>query len=358
MARDVTAGDTLYFNFTSLDIAASPAVPCNTSGVTVSVYKDDSNSQTTDGVTVTGAFDSVVGLNNVKINTAANATFYAAGHNFQAIVTAGTVNSVSIVGYVLKEFSIQASAAYTLTNTVNTTVNTIDTNVTAVNTAVAAVNTNVNTVPGLVWEVALASHTNAGTTGKKLGDLSTGSAPSAATVANAVWEELLASHLNAGTYGLQLDTTVSSRASQTFLNAVSNTVNTVASNVSGMSTVVNTVNTNVLAVPGLVWEVDLPSHNNTNTTGYALNNISAGGTPPSASDVANAVWAAVVAEVANDADLRSSIGKMVRGVFERFFNKVTQTSSVQTLLKDDGVTTAVTMAVSDDGTTQTKGQSA
>lgn len=41
----------------------------------------------------------------------------------------------------------------------------------------------------------------------------------------------------------------------------------------------------------------------------------------------------------------------------RFFNKVTQTITTQTVFKDDSATTLTTMPVSDDGTTQTKGKS-
>lgn len=41
----------------------------------------------------------------------------------------------------------------------------------------------------------------------------------------------------------------------------------------------------------------------------------------------------------------------------RFFNLVTQTSSVQTIYKDDSVTSLTTLACSNDGTTQSKGKS-
>lgn len=73
----------------------------------ISVYVDNSVTQLTAGVTLTVDFDSVTGLNNVRI-VATGANGYAAGSNYQIVITTGTVNSVSVVGYVVCEFSIQA----------------------------------------------------------------------------------------------------------------------------------------------------------------------------------------------------------------------------------------------------------
>jgi len=111
---DYNPGTVLYINFTSLDISVSPAVPFTLSGGTVSIYKDDSLSQTTTGVTLLADHDGLTGLNNVKIDTGADGTFYAAGHHFQAVLTAGTVNGVTVVSYVLESFSLQAGVAATL----------------------------------------------------------------------------------------------------------------------------------------------------------------------------------------------------------------------------------------------------
>lgn len=51
----------------------------------------------------------------------------------------------------------------------------------------------------------------------------------------------------------------------------------------------------------------------------------------------------------------STFPAMLVQLWMRFMNKVTQTSSAQTVLKSDQVTTSVTGSVSDDGTTQVKG---
>lgn len=77
----------------------------------LSVYKDNSTTQSTTGVTLTADFDSVTGLNHFAIDTSADGTFYSAGSNFDVIITTGTVDSVSVVGTVVGSFSIDKTAA-------------------------------------------------------------------------------------------------------------------------------------------------------------------------------------------------------------------------------------------------------
>ena len=76
----------------------------------ISVYKDDSTTQSTAGVTLTVDFDSLTGCNHVKIDTSADGTFYSAGSFFDVVITTGTVDSVSAVGTVVGRFTIQLAA--------------------------------------------------------------------------------------------------------------------------------------------------------------------------------------------------------------------------------------------------------
>lgn len=80
------------------------------SGV-LSVYKDNSVTQSTTGVTLTASFDSVTGLNHYAIDTSADGTFYSAGSNFDIVITTGTIDSVSVVGSVVGSFSLNKVAA-------------------------------------------------------------------------------------------------------------------------------------------------------------------------------------------------------------------------------------------------------
>jgi len=83
-------------------LAGSPAL---------SVYKDGSTTQTTTGVTLMVDFDSTTGLHHYAIDTSADGTFYSAGSFFQVVVTAGTVDGISIVGAVVGSFTLRKSSA-------------------------------------------------------------------------------------------------------------------------------------------------------------------------------------------------------------------------------------------------------
>ncbi len=72
----------------------------------VAVYKANSTTQSTDGVTLTVDFDGVTGLNHVRIDTSAH-EFYAVANDYSVVITAGTVDGVSVAGTVLATFSIE-----------------------------------------------------------------------------------------------------------------------------------------------------------------------------------------------------------------------------------------------------------
>lgn len=76
----------------------------------LSVYKDNSITQSTTGVTLTADFDSVTGLNHFAIDTSTDGTFYAAGSFFDIVITTGTVDSVSVVGSVVGSFTIRKTS--------------------------------------------------------------------------------------------------------------------------------------------------------------------------------------------------------------------------------------------------------
>lgn len=77
----------------------------------LSVYKDNSTTQSTTGVTLTADFDSVTGLNHFAIDTSADGTFYSAGSFFDIVITTGTVDSVSVVGSVVASFTLRKTSA-------------------------------------------------------------------------------------------------------------------------------------------------------------------------------------------------------------------------------------------------------
>ena len=95
---------TLNFKFTTVGTTGAPTTLSGTP--VVSVYKANSLTQSTAGITLTVDFDTVTGLNNVLIDLSADA-FYAVGNDYHVVITTGTVGGTSVVGYVVAQFSIE-----------------------------------------------------------------------------------------------------------------------------------------------------------------------------------------------------------------------------------------------------------
>ena len=107
---DFSASTVIDFKFTTF--RPSTGAPFTLAGSPViSVYKDDSTTQSTAGVTLTVDFDSVTGLHHVRITTATDGTFYADGSEFECVITTGTVDSVSVVGSCVGRFTLRSQAA-------------------------------------------------------------------------------------------------------------------------------------------------------------------------------------------------------------------------------------------------------
>lgn len=95
---------TVYHKFNT---QSTVGVPTTLSGTPViKIYKDASTTESTSGVSLTADFDSITGLNHVSIDTSTDATFYATGHDFQIVVTTGTVSGQSVAGTVVGRFSL------------------------------------------------------------------------------------------------------------------------------------------------------------------------------------------------------------------------------------------------------------
>lgn len=106
--KDYALGTTFDVKFTTRSF--STGVPFTLAGSPViSAYPDNSTTQLTAGITLTVDFDSVTGLNNVRM-VATSGNGYASGSNYTLVITTGTVNSVSVVGECVGEFSLEAQS--------------------------------------------------------------------------------------------------------------------------------------------------------------------------------------------------------------------------------------------------------
>ena len=106
---DFRTGDLFDKKFTTVDTSG---VPFTLAGSPViSVFKNNSTTPSTSGVTLSADFAGITGYNNVRIDLSSDGTFYSAGGNFAIVITTGTVDGASVVGYVVGEFSIEARSA-------------------------------------------------------------------------------------------------------------------------------------------------------------------------------------------------------------------------------------------------------
>lgn len=103
---DFPVGGVVHLKRTSRQF--STGAPFTLAGTpAVRVYKDDGTTEDDSGITLTVDFDGKTGVNHIKIDTSADGTFYSAGGEFQIVISAGTVDGISVVGEVLGHFSLE-----------------------------------------------------------------------------------------------------------------------------------------------------------------------------------------------------------------------------------------------------------
>lgn len=107
---DIDPGDIIDHKITTYDVTTR-APAASTGSPALRVYKDNSGTGSTAGITFTREFQAVTGLNHLRIDTSADAAFYSTGSNFQAVFTAGNVGSVSLNGSAALYFSIGKRSA-------------------------------------------------------------------------------------------------------------------------------------------------------------------------------------------------------------------------------------------------------
>ena len=124
-------GDIIDFKFTTF--RPSTGAPFTLAGTpAVSIYKSNSTTETTTGVTLSVDFDSRTGAHNVRVDTSADGTFYSSGGQFEAMITAGTVDSVSMVGACIGRFTLGVTGGLATAAALDTVDNFLDTEIAAI----------------------------------------------------------------------------------------------------------------------------------------------------------------------------------------------------------------------------------
>jgi hypothetical protein len=255
---DFSATDVIDFKFTTF--RPSTGAPFTLAGTpVVSVYKDNDTTQSTTGVVLTVDFDSVTGLNHVRVTT--TDAFYANGSEFECVITAGTVDSVSVVGSCVGRFTLRSQASLYPT------------------TASRTLDVNANGEAGIDWAnvgnptttLALTNTTIANVT---VGTIATNAITAASitdgVIASEVWGALLASYTTADTFGARVVRTIASPVTN---EVVINASNHLAANVHQMQN--NTITAAAIAPDAI--DADALATDASNEIADALLNRNIGG---------------------------------------------------------------------------------
>lgn len=214
---DFALGSTLDFKFGT----SVAGVPTTLSGTPViSAYVDNSVTQITAGITLTADFDSVTGLNNVRV-VATSGNGYAAGSNYQLVITTGTLGGQSVAGMVVGSLSIEARSALRPATAGRTLVvdaagladaNAVKVGPTGAGTAQTAgdIVGDTNDIQARLPAALVGGRMDA-SVGAMAANVMTAAAAAAdlsAEIADAVWDEATLGHTTAGTFGEQVKTDI------------------------------------------------------------------------------------------------------------------------------------------------------
>lgn len=320
----------------------------------LSVYKDNSVTQSTTGVTLTADFDTVTGLNHFAIDTSADGTFYSSGSFFDIVITTGTVDSVSVVGSVVGSFTLRKNSALKPATAGRTVVvdasGLVDANTVKVGPTGSGTAQTAGDIIGDTNDIqtrlpaALVSGRMDSSVGAMAANTLTAAATAAdfgAEMATAVWTDTTAgdftvalsvgkSVMNGVALGTGLTVAAVSGAVGSVTGAVGSVTGSVGGNVVGS---VGSVTGAVGSVTGAVGSVTagVTVTTNNDKTGYALTSAEE-----------NAIADALLARNVSGG---SSTGRTVKQALHVLRNKTDITAGTLTVYDTDDVTSSFTAAV-------------
>ena len=327
----------------------------------ISAYPGNSTTQITAGITLTTDFDTVTGLNNVRVvATAANG--YATATNYALVITTGTVDSVSVVGEVVGHFSLEARSALRPTVAART----LDVSATGeagIDWANIGSPTTANNLSATNIDVDQVVASVSGAVGSVTGAVGsvTAGVTLAASAVQAVWDAATAALTTVGSIGKLLvdniNATISSRmATYTqptgFLAAtfpagtVANTTNITAATGIVLSGVTHTgaVIPTVSAVTGLT-AANLDAAISTRATPAQVN-----------TEVVDALAVDNYGEPGqNTPPATNTLAAKINYLYKLYLNKKEQTASTFSLYNNAGTIVDQKATLSDDGTTFANG---
>ena len=353
---DIRLGDTFDVKFCTVTTTGAPTQLAGSP--VISAYPGNSTTQLTAGITLTVDFDSVTGLNNVRV-VATSGNGYATATNYALVITTGTVGGTSAVGYVVAQFSIENRSAL-MPTTATRTLDVSSTgeagvdwgNVGSPTTTVDLSGTTIKTTQKVdVDTIKTNPVVNGGTiTFPTTATLASTTNITAATGID-VTKLLGTAWATPATAGLtdvnvkQISTDgVAADNAESFFDGTgyAGTNNVIPS----VTTVTGNVNGSVGSVTGAVGSV----------TG-AIGSLGATAKSDVNGEVVDALNVDTYAEIGQETPAATqTLRKMLAYLYKAWRNKKTQTSTTFSLFNDDAATVDQKSTVSDDGTTFTDGE--
>lgn len=313
---DIALGSTIDVKFTTRRF--STGAPHTLAGTpAVAAYVDNGTTEITAGITLTVDFDSRTGLNNVRV-VATSGNGYSAGTNVQLVITAGTVDSVSVVGEVVASFSIENRSALRPT------------------TAGRTLDVSAGGEAGVDWANVGSPTTTVGLSGTTVKAVTDG-----VNMTSISGDSTAADNLEAaldGTGGVTITADVTG-------NITGNLSGSAGSVTGAVGSVTGNVGGNVAGSVGSVTAGVTVTTNN-DKTGYRL----------SATGVDDILDEALTEPSAAFTWAGASLRSVVAWIGALSRNRLTQTSTTQTLRNDANSADLSTSTVSDDGTTAVRGE--
>lgn len=103
-----TGAGTLEFKFSTFRPSTGAAWSLS-SGAAVTIYKGGTGNTTGQSTTLTRDWNSITGLNHVSVDL--SQAFFVDGEVYEAVITTGTIDSVSVVGACVGRFTLRAQAS-------------------------------------------------------------------------------------------------------------------------------------------------------------------------------------------------------------------------------------------------------
>lgn len=324
-AGDFALGSTIDIKFTTRQF--STGAPFTLAGTpAVAAYPDNSTTEITAGITLTVDFDARTGLNNVRV-VATGANGYAAGSSYALVITAGTVDGVSVVGEVVGSFTLERSASFARLGAPAGA---------SVSADIAAIQADTNDIQGRLPAALVGGRIDASIGAAQANTLTASAlaADAVAEIADGVWDEARAGHVTAGTFG--------------------EGVASVQGNVTGS---VGSVATGGITAASIATDaIDADA-----IAASAVTEIQSGLSTLTAAEVNAEIVDALSVDTYAEPGLgappaTATLVQKIGYLYKAWRNRTTQTATTYTLYGDDATTAHQATTVSDDGTTFDRGE--